>query len=71
MNIDLTKEEIDVLKQYCETRIQYFSYQYHSLGASAKRLSDHIKNYSEWAEGEREDIKKACDFWENLKRKLE
>jgi len=70
MNIELTEEEINVLKQYCETRIQYFSHQYHSLGNSANRLKDHIKNYSEWAEGEREDIKKVCDFWENLKRKL-
>lgn len=71
MKVELSEEEIKVLVGYCKTRIDYFSYQYHSLGGSINRLKDHIKNYAEWAEGEREDIKKSCEFWENLKKKLE
>ncbi len=68
VNIDLTEEEKNKLKNHCQSRLTFFNWQLISDRASFSRLKGIINEES--AKKSLEDLEKSVKFWENLYKKF-
>ncbi len=68
MNISLTEEEKNKLKNHCQSRLTFFNWALISERASFSRLQGIIDEES--AKKALEDLEKSVKFWENLYKKF-